>query len=70
MCFGSKPKQAETPAAAPAQPDAAAVPQDIGLARKIEDQGVYGTKGQPKFRTDRTQIGGGATAGGSGLQMM
>jgi hypothetical protein len=69
MCFGSsKVQQAETPAAAPAAPDPAAKEQEIGSARKAEDQAAYGTSGKPQTRVNRA-LSGAATSGGAGLYM-
>lgn len=49
------------------QPGKTADPQEIGAARKAEDQTLFG--GIPDLRVDRSTTGGGVGAGGSGLNV-
>lgn len=67
MCFfkTAKPKaMPEVP-----EPEQTAEAQEIGGARKAEDDALFGEAGQ-SLRVDREAIGTGATSGGAGLRMM
>lgn len=66
MCFmPKKPKPLADPLAAP---EKTADPQDVGAARKAEDNTLFG--GVPDLRVDRSTTSGGAVDGGSGLNIM
>lgn len=63
MCLGQK----QTKLAKPIQaPEDAAPPEEIGAARAAEDELLFG--GVPDLRIDRSAVGGGVGAGGTGLR--
>jgi hypothetical protein len=66
MCFGSKQQKVEAPAPAPAAPAPPPVEQDIGGARKSQNQQTFGSD-LPDLRVRNTGLS--APSAGAGLRM-
>lgn len=50
------------------EPEETAEPDEVGAARKAEDEELFG--GVPELRVDRSATAGGVAASGSGLKVM
>jgi hypothetical protein len=51
-----------------AEPEKTAEPDEVGAARKAEDEELFG--GVPELRVDRSATSGGVAASGTGLKVM
>ena len=71
MCFRNPPKPPKPPpppAAAPAAPEAAPKVQEVGSARKAENEALYGNPTGPKLRRSN-KSGAAAPTGPTGIRM-
>lgn len=67
--FGGAPKQNKVVNQTVPDPEETADPTDIGGARKVEDESLFGST-SPELRTNRAVTPPAVTSGGSGLKLM